>query len=63
MENYNFQIKEDNKDWENTQARTLSFKTEKEAYKFAGNLSELFNKEVRVTVGDYNNGTYINCTK
>ncbi len=60
--NYNFQIQEDNKSWEDTLVRQVSFKKRKEAVSFARLLSEMFNTEVRLTDGDHliTNGAYIN---
>lgn len=61
MENYNFQIQDLDKEWLETESKTIAFETRKEAVTFAHNLSYMVNAEIRLSQGDFKlaSGTYI----
>ena len=62
MSNYNIQIQDLDKSWEDTESKTVSFKTRKDAVTFCYNLSYVLDcKEIRLSEGrlEGSQGTYI----
>lgn len=61
LENYNFQIQDSFKGWEEIPSRTVAFGTRQEAVDFAYQLSHCVQLEIRLSQGNYKtaNGTYI----
>lgn len=61
-ENYNYQIQDIEKEWDDIQAKTVAFPSRKEAVTFAYNLSYMLDgTEIRFTQGDpkKESGTFI----